>query len=854
MRLSPLETRSPATGAERPVTTDLLAATFLVPRASPYPLDDVLKDFVAPWSSSYLMAPEDVSYLVSLALRDLAAATPGLSVQSVDLSSLPDGRARDHLTALKALWQRMDGALPEDLHIIRHVLSCSRGDALEPLPIISGSCPFESRSEADLRAHLSALFGTFPEPDARIAAAGALGHVQRHLLDTCSPVAPDGTVLAFGVRDPREEIAFAAARAQALVREGHRPQDIGLLVPDDPAYLLSLVPAFTRVGLPLSGVPAGPSLRDHVGEFLTNLLAVMRGPAPRMALASLCLSPLAPWSVDEGRNFANEYAEKSWSAAARMYDGPGAKIFNELRPVSSPAQLIARLCSIANELVDPVQLMPRINALRPLLKGEFIDWSSLTRVAAPVALTPTPERPFVEGVSIFGETALPWRPVRHLIVIGLAGPNWPRPVAANPFFTESEIAQIEGATGIKLPSRRGTLARRLELFRRQLSAAMDSVTLTASVRDLEGNALAPTTALSLIGRALGAKDAQSLLRDPIADARFWNAGCDAITVESHWQKKNASAVLPDAAEIVIKDNPFTIRKSADGTTRPQSPSRLETLLVSPFAWLLGEIGAEERTWSPESLDVLTLGNLIHGTLESLFPEGTKSLAEATIHAGLPAALDSAIVRNAPWLAGETWVTERANLAREALDAALTWNRFLSENGAHIRRVETTLSGAYHLNVPIHGRADCLLDLPDGRVIVVDHKRSSSSSRRKRMEAGADLQVELYRRMIATTPDFADISPDRIIAAYHCTLDGRVLTGPEGANLKNARAVAGPIGAIADEIVAERINMLFNGRLALNRASDAHMFEKTLGIKPYALENPLVAAFLIPETSLEDADV
>lgn len=854
MRLSPLETRSPTTGAERPITPDLLASVFLVPRAAPYPLANVLQDFDAPWSSSYFVTPDEVSHLVALALRDLALATPGLSPQSVDLSALPDGRARDHLAALRLLWERMDDALPEDLHIFRHVLSCSREDALEPLPVIGGPCPFESRAEAVLRTHLSALFGTCPEATACPPAIGALGHVQEHLLDTWSPATPDTTLLAFGLRDPRDEIAFAAARAQALVAEGYRPQDIGLLLPADPAYALSLVPAFTRVGLPLSGLPADQSLRDHAGEFLTNLLAILRGPAPSMALASLCLSPLAPWSADAGRKFAAEYAEKGWSASARAYEGRGAKIFRELRPVASPAQLIARVCTIANELVDVALFLPRINALRPLLSGESIDWGLLLRTVAPVPLASDPDKRFVEGVSIFGDTALPWRSVRHLIVTGLAGANWPRPVAANPFFTESEIAQIEAATGLRLPSRRHTFARRLELFRRQLGAAREGATLTASVRDLDGNPLAPTTALALIARALGVKDAETLLKNPVGHTQSSAPNDCATTSDVRWHKENTQAVLPESGEIVIKGSPFALRKSDDGAIRPQSPSRLEMLLVSPLAWLLGEIGAEDRTWRPESLDVLTLGSLIHGTLETLFPEGASGLNETTIRAGFPAAFERAIAQTAPWLAGEGWVTERTNLAREALDTAITWGRFLAENGAHIRRVETTLSGLYHQNLPIHGRADCLLDLADGRIMVVDHKRSSSSSRRKRMEAGADLQVDLYRRMIATTPEFADLAQDRVIAAYHCTLDGRVVTGPEGKGLKGVRAVSGPIGSVADDIVSARIRTLSASRVALNRASDNEMFEKTLGIKPYALDNPLVAAFLAPDTSSEDTNV
>ncbi|MBD9541426.1 PD-(D/E)XK nuclease family protein [Ensifer sp. ENS04] len=851
MRLSPLETRSPTTGAERPVTPDLLASTFLAPRAAAYELTDVLQNFEAPWSDSYAVAPDEVSQHIAAALRQLALATPGLSVQAIDLSNLPNGRARHHLAALKSLWERMEDALPEDLHIARHVLACSSDDALEPLPIVGGPCPFESRAEAALREHLAALFGTVPESTNATLANGALGHVQRHLLDTSPPVSSDDALHVFGLRDPREEISFAAARAQALNRRGFRAQDIGLLVPDDPAYQLAIEPAFNRVGLQLSGMTAPLSLRDHVGEFLTNLLAVLRGPAPRMALASLCLSPLAQWPAVAGRNFANEYIENGWSRAARAYTGPGAKIFDELRPVSSPGQLIARLCSIANELVDPSQLMPRINALRPLLKDEYIDWSSLARVAAPGALRPDGEGRFVEGVSVFSETALPWRSVRHLIVAGAAGTYWPRPVTANPFFTESEIVMIEGATNLRLPSRRQTLARRLELFRRQLGAATDGITLTASTRDLEGKQLAPTTGLSLIARALGAKDAEALITDAVGQFQSSQAQGGAVTSDAHWDEENTRPVLPEGSEIDIPGDPFALRKAADGAAKSQSPSRLETLLVSPLGWLLGEIGAEDRTWVPESLDVLTLGKLVHSTLETLFPEGASGLDETAIRVGFPAAFETAITQSAPWLVGDNWVSERTNLAREALEAALNWGRFLIDNGARVRRVETLLSGAYH-HLSINGRADCLLDLADNRVMVVDHKRSSSSSRRRRMEAAADLQVELYRRMIPTTPEFAEVTPGRIVTAYHCTLDGRVVTGPEGKGLKGVVAVNGQIGSTADEIVSKRIKALSKGRLALNLASDSQNFEKVLGIKPYALDNPLVAAFLLPDASPEDA--
>lgn len=60
---------------------------------------------------------------------------------------------------------------------------------------------------------------------------------------------------------------------------------------------------------------------------------------------------------------------------------------------------------------------------------------------------------------------------------------------------------------------------------------------------------------------------------------------------------------------------LSLRRRDDGTAKPQSPSRLETLLVSPLAWLLAEVGAEDMSWATEELDVLARGNIAHDVFE-----------------------------------------------------------------------------------------------------------------------------------------------------------------------------------------------------------------------------------------------
>lgn len=110
-------------------------------------------------------------------------------------------------------------------------------------------------------------------------------------------------------------------------------------------------------------------------------------------------------------------------------------------------------------------------------------------------------------------------------------------------------------------------------------------------------------------------------------------------------------------------------------------------------------------------------------------------------------LAQGIARHAPFLAAAEWQLERETLRREALRAAQVWHGILGETGARILKNEFRLEGNAH-GIDIRGRADCILHLGDGRLVIVDHKKSGSTRRRMRMRAGWDLQIGLYRAMLA----------------------------------------------------------------------------------------------------------
>jgi len=857
MRIDPLLTASPVTGAVRHLTDDLLREVYLAPEGSPLALHELLMDQQSPWSESLRAAPEETALAVEQGLLAVMRATRTLDPNEINLDSMPEGRARAHLSALLDVWHKLD-ALPAPLSTWVHVLRSKAEDALEPLPLLAPMpCPYADPVETALAEVLQVHHGWVPEDTATTwrmnsvagdaIAKGALGTVQANLGKATPPVTADETIEIFGLRDPREEAEFAAAKVQHLLDAGivDTPAEIGLLVPDDATYERALAEAFDRVGLPLSGLPSGPAHRDEVGELMTLLLTLLERPAPRTAIASLYIAPSMPWTRETGLRMARELMNYRWSRTAAALDGKARDLLDALRPCSTPEQLVGRLTAVAKAAPD-AGLWPNLQTIRTAL-SDTIDWRLLRRIAAPRQSAISGRDRFIEGVSLFTEAALPWRPVHQLIVLGLAGRVWPRPPASNPFFTESEINLIREKTGLHLAGRQQKMARGVELFRRQLCAATEAATLLVPACTLAGEKLTPSTGLSLITHMIGFEKPEKAIRDILAAPQSsWPIAVDEVTPVRH----GGLPTVPASGLLHLGSDLLRLREDDKTGHAPQSPSRLETLIVSPLAWLLDELGARDRTWGPETLDVMTLGTLLHHVMELVFPEGTKMPDQSQISGAVPDALSEAIRHYAPWLSNDAWETERQSLLREAYDVTSNWTAFLHETQAEVLHNEIGLAGD-HDGLLLRGNADCLLKLPDGRILIVDHKRSSSGGRRDRMAKGWDLQVALYQAMLERpsiqTPLTELVAGGaNVVTAYHTMLDGTVLSDVAGAGLPRVEPASADASKQAMEHLAKVVAEVGAGTIRLNQTDDVAALKKERGITAYALEdNAYVRAFLAP---------
>ncbi|MCE6951540.1 PD-(D/E)XK nuclease family protein [Cereibacter sphaeroides] len=794
------------------------------------------------WEESFASAPSETIAAVSWALEDLVLASPDLRPPALD--PMPDGRAKRHLSALVGLWRQMGDALPEGLAAVRHVLDLPRGRLLAPLPVVAGSLdPLAPASMRALHDRLVAEFGMIDAPVRHSAAPDGSrlhalqGGLSSRMLESGEA---DASLSFFGLRDAAACAEFAAARARALIEAGVPAREIAVLAAGDPSHLAR---AFAAQGVPLSGLPGRSPIRDTIGETALHLALAKRPPTPSMVLASLALSPQMPWAAQTGRDLAERIMGGD-SRGLVLDPTPDHKALWE--DIRAPATSLQQLRFLIDRICERLPDGPAIRARLSIPPGEGSpDWETILRA---IQIAPSsaaePERN-LEGVSLWSASESPWRPCRHLIVSDFTDGFYPARPRANPLFLDSEIDTIQAATGLRLRGRAEGLARGIALLDEQLQAVAESVTFLVPWRDLAGARLAPAAGLSLIARAIAdVRDAKDLIVDlsrrppeewPVAHHRL--------------------APLPDPAPVPeqISFNGRDLLKlwlEADGTVRPQSPTQLETLMVSPLAWLLDEIGASDLSWSADALDVRIKGNVAHDVFERVFPAGAGVPDADALALAIGPAFERALSRHAAFLRGAAWDMERTGLEREIRQAALRWRDHLLGLGARILGIETWLAGEAR-GIRLRGKADTILELPDGAILIVDHKKSGTAGRRARMERGWDLQVGLYRDMllrpIRNEGDGSEPLIGRTVGiGYHLMNDGGLLTsglalGPGS----TARDMGDAVNEAAMERLELRMAEVGNGRIVLNTSQEERFFKEECGFTPYALTDgsPLVRAFI-----------
>ena len=829
------------------------------------------------WAKSLAVAPRETSVVLCRELeRLLSGLAPGKAIPKAGKGELSH-RAKNHLSDLAALHKAMGHALPADLEAVRAVLASDSDQAtrsidvfhVEGLPRLNPSQralidKLNSDVARDKDPELATLLTNTLQPTPVAKAKTTLHSIQSGLFQSDpKPVKQDNTVQWVGCRDYLEEVEVCAGMIQQALREDSSlaTSEIGLLLPAEGNYARAVEAVFERAGLPLSGLVIEESVRDLGAELVRNFLLSLRKPAPIMALAAFVTNPLLSWGEEIGREMADRVMGGRFNFP--LPKGKDQNTRDLIKFLNSGANNQADLAEALGLLAKQIQPAAPLDshhitalkfvdqALSSLQGKGDIPWNQLLQGAQPISISSSRSGDLTrEGIAVMQEGEEPWRDVRFLFVLGFRDGHFPQDTRNSPVFFEEDLQALNDSLGLELRTPTEIQARARERFKRQLCMATDKLTFLLPRRDGLGEALAPASSLVYMAQLIaGVAEAGDLVRDldSITDRARVRGLALAGEAEPTPPRK------PVLEDLNLKRD--LLEPGEDGwPAAHQSPSSLDTLMVSPLAWVLSRYGLEPKTWAPQELDPALQGTLAHSVFERLFPTGKPLVAGNKVENQAGKELARAIQEQAPFLQAPEWRVERFNLTHQIGMAALRWRHLLAISKAKIVGLEIRLTGTLD-DLPLKGFADSLLQLPGGKLFVVDFKKSASGKRRTRMNKGYDSQAHLYRLMLETggkklQPELQALlkSKPEIGIMYFLMNDQVALTDTDnwlGGGIEKLEEMGVDVADKAMTDIRARLAAVKKGKITLNREEDAKEFDRN-GVGTYALEgNPLVSLFTAP---------
>ena len=828
------------------------------------------------WAQSFQVSPSRTAAAIEVALCQIVSASdPRLPLADAGSEQLPE-RTRKQVRDLTLLVAALEGALPHSLLAIRELLSADANIAvqhihvqciddvlaltrwqrslIEKLQCDAGS-PVDTQATAVLQGILAAT--------GRSDVSSSLAALQTDLfLHSDKRRTLDRSVQWVGVRDFLEEAEVAANLVQTMLGEHNdlTAADIGLLLPDNIEYPAAVSDAFGLAGLAVAGLPIDRWQRDLGCEAVSHFLYCQQKPAPAMALAACLSSPLMPWPDETGvahaqKVMSGDYRLRSFNTT----DKKSRAMLNLIRSGGENPQALMQALRSFVSLLDGgdqhaahvYRAKSTVDRLCELLENrEDVDWAVLRSVANTQTIKAVESPDFnLEGITIWREGHEPWRPVKQLIVLGFSTGNYPAVSKASSVFVADDLRAISEKMKLEISTPGDGQMRHRARFKRQLSAASDHVTFLIPRRNSAGVKQAPSETLVFMQQLFETEDTIILDLDASEDRKCVHY----LTQAAACEPQSPRALI--ARDIRFDMDLLFLGAGSEGNQKPESPSSLEILMVSPLAWLLRRLGAEPLGWAPEAANVILLGILSHEVFDQLFPKGKPLTENDAIANDVPALLDDAIHQHGPFLKGLQWQGERRDLIAGIVRAALAWRGVLQTLGAEVLAGEEWLAGTLG-GVALHGKADVLLGLPDNRLLIVDYKRSSAGSRKPRMQKGYDSQASLYRTMLQTgglkdndelNSRLAKIAQTGVV--YFMMNDQASLSDSalmQSGGIPGWEVMDGDIASHALALIKKRLSEVQEGLLCLNREGDAAFFDKQAGIKPYALNaSPLIPLFTIP---------
>ena len=658
-------------------------------------------------------------------------------------------------------------------------------------------------------------------------------------------------------RDVQQEVEVVAGMVQSAVKSGATFGDIAIVIPRDGWYKDFLIQTFKTFNIPLSRAGQVEEYTDLGTQWIFDALQAQDEFAAPMVFASLFSSPLMPYSLSIGQYLAGVALDNAWRDEDGDIKSHIIEKFSEeiqslvLTIIGWHEQTEAQpLSDFLEQLQEIYPLLNSQESIR-LHKKRFItlleelndyleafadaDHNDFLNQIRPYALQENSQREaFLNSIHVVYENDYMIQEVKHLFVLGFNDGHYPRKLENVGVFSRMNWESLAKELTLPLAPQEQFYTNAKETFKRQLQCANESITFIASALDLQGSYLSMSSSLSDMAYCFhngkGELDPEELLilLEEEKDKPFFYATSDTIETKEHRE------LVSD--DLNFAQNIFELRKNNDGTLRPESPSSLEKLMISPLGWFFYRQGFEPKTWGVQELDVATQGTIAHGVFEDCFCPENPNLDLSNIDE----VIDRRIHEYAPFLSQAHRRLEHDQLRTAILKSSKEFKALLIHCNASVESTERHLSGEIY-GIPVGGRTDAILNVL-GKNLVLDYKKSGRKGRVSRMEEGYDHQLFLYRVML---------DDENALTAYYTMNDATLVVDQKincSENLDlNIVEIEVDCTENASALLEERIKELINGDIRLNSEGDNKLWEDRGVTASYSLESsPLIKLFMKPE--------
>lgn len=647
-------------------------------------------------------------------------------------------------------------------------------------------------------------------------------------------------------RDPLQSVEVVAGMVQNIVKDKAAFEDITIVVPNGGFDKDFLIDTFDKFNIPLSRASKKELYDDLSTQWLKNAIYGQKELVSPMVFASLLVSPIMPYSSSVGQYLA----EKALSGSLQdinfeKYDDKVKFIITTITSWQNSNSIDEMLIKNLHQVYDCLNNNENLVVHKQRFKHQLEiltnniqinDEFNISKLSSQLSNKTIEQnissRSYLNSVNIINENELYLGNTKHLIFLGFNDGHYPSNLGKQGVLSHIQWKKLDEKLPLCLNFRDEYNIINKSLFKKQIQSVTDTITFLSSSLDLTGDKLGISSTLSDIAYTFKKESEKEL---DIEQHLIWLEKADKkpfFYKEIDQERELLPYFKAKLEDINLGFDLFSLRKEKDTiTNKPESPSSLEKLMISPLAWFLYRQGLESKVWGVEELDVAMQGTIAHGVYEDCF-NGKYPNGDIT---NIDTKIQNRIQIEAPFVNQAHLALVKEQLVNEIKTSITIFKDMVDKCNIKIIQAEDQLMGEF-AGIRVAGRVDVIVEV-DGVKMIIDYKKSKSSKRVKRMEEGYDHQLLLYREML---------SDEDAITAYFTLNDTTLVVDKDIGFISNGLFkidyIEQECSINAKNILIKNIVDIENGIIKLNQQGDDALWDKRGVTASYTLDSTLVSIF------------